>query len=135
MWETQVQFLVRKIPWRRKWQPTPVFLPGESHGQSSLASYRPWGLSCTQLSTKPPLVYICQLQSPNSSYPLSVPLGVHTFNVCLCLYFCFEKRFICIIFLDSTYKWYHALFVFPFLTSCFHVLVIVNSAARVYVSF
>ena len=34
---------VRKIPWRRKWQPTPVFLPGESHGQRSLASYRPWG--------------------------------------------------------------------------------------------
>ena len=28
---------VRKIPWRRKWQPTPIFLPGESHGQRSLA--------------------------------------------------------------------------------------------------
>ena len=27
---------VRKIPWRRKWQPPPVFLPGESHGQRSL---------------------------------------------------------------------------------------------------
>ena len=34
---------VRKIPWRRKWQPTLVFLPGEFHGQRSLASYRPWG--------------------------------------------------------------------------------------------
>ena len=33
MWETWVRFLVRKIPWRRKWQTTPVFLPGESHGQ------------------------------------------------------------------------------------------------------
>ena len=32
-----------KIPWRRKWQPTPVFLPGESHGQRSLAGYSPWG--------------------------------------------------------------------------------------------
>ena len=32
---------VRKIPWIRKWQPTPVFLPGESHGQRSLAGYRP----------------------------------------------------------------------------------------------
>ena len=30
---------VGKIPWRRKWQPTPVFLPGESHGQRSLAGY------------------------------------------------------------------------------------------------
>ena len=30
-----------KIPWRREWQPTPVFLPGESHGQQSLVSYTP----------------------------------------------------------------------------------------------
>ena len=28
--------------WRRKWQPTPVFLPGESHGQRSLVDYSPW---------------------------------------------------------------------------------------------
>ena len=34
---------VGKIPWRRKWQPTPVYLPGESHGQRSLAGYSPWG--------------------------------------------------------------------------------------------
>ena len=34
---------VRKIPWRRKWQPTPVFLPGKSHGQRSLGGYSPWG--------------------------------------------------------------------------------------------
>ena len=32
---------VRKIPWRRKWQPTPGFLPGGSHGQRSLAGYGP----------------------------------------------------------------------------------------------
>ena len=30
-------------PWSRAWQPTPVFLPGESHGQKSLGGYRPWG--------------------------------------------------------------------------------------------
>ena len=34
---------VRKIPWRRKWQPTPVFSPGKSHGQRSLVGLRPWG--------------------------------------------------------------------------------------------
>ena len=34
---------VRKIPCRKKWQPTPVFLPGKFHGQSSLAGYIPWG--------------------------------------------------------------------------------------------
>ena len=34
---------VRKIPWTRKWQPTPVCLPGDSHGQRSLEGYSPWG--------------------------------------------------------------------------------------------
>ena len=34
---------VRKISWRRKWQPTPVSLPGKCHGQRSLVGYSPWG--------------------------------------------------------------------------------------------
>ena len=34
---------VRKIPWRRKWQPTLVSLSGKSHGERSLAGYSPWG--------------------------------------------------------------------------------------------
>ena len=34
---------VRKIPWRRKWLPVPVFLPGEFRGQRNLAGYRAWG--------------------------------------------------------------------------------------------
>ena len=34
---------VGKIPWRRKWQPTPVFLPGKSHGQRSLVGCSSWG--------------------------------------------------------------------------------------------
>ena len=41
--ETQFNPWVRKIPWRRKWLSMPVFLPGESHGQRSLAGYSPWG--------------------------------------------------------------------------------------------
>jgi len=32
---------IKKIPWSRKWQPTPVFLPGESHGKKSLVGYSP----------------------------------------------------------------------------------------------
>ena len=43
MWETQVRSLGRKIPWRRKQQPTPVFMPGKSHGPRSLVGYSPWG--------------------------------------------------------------------------------------------
>ena len=38
---------VGKIPWKRKWQPTPVFLPGKPHGQRSLMGYSPWG--CKEL--------------------------------------------------------------------------------------
>ena len=34
---------VGKIIWRRKWQPTPVLLPGKSHGWRSLVGYSPWG--------------------------------------------------------------------------------------------
>ena len=34
---------VGKIPWRRKWLPTPVFLPGKFHGEGSLEGYSPWG--------------------------------------------------------------------------------------------
>ena len=40
---------VGKIPWRRAWQPTPVFLPGQSHRQRSLVDYSPWG--CKELDT------------------------------------------------------------------------------------
>ena len=41
--ETWVQSWVGKIPWKRKWQPTPVFLPRKSHGQRSLVGYSLWG--------------------------------------------------------------------------------------------
>ena len=42
---------VRKIPWRRAWEPTPIFLPGESHGKRNPADYSPWrskGLDMTE---------------------------------------------------------------------------------------
>ena len=62
---------VGKIPWRRKWQPTPVFLPGESHGQKNLADYSPWGhKSQTQPSDSshtPELVELGSLQASSAS--------------------------------------------------------------------
>ena len=39
----RIRHLGCEDPWRRKWQPTPVFLPGESNGQRSLVGYSPWG--------------------------------------------------------------------------------------------
>ena len=41
--KTRFDLWVKKIPWRMKWQPTPVSLPGESHGQRSPVGYSPWG--------------------------------------------------------------------------------------------
>ena len=42
MQETGFDQRVGKIPWSRVWQPTPVFLPGKSHGQRSLVGCGPW---------------------------------------------------------------------------------------------
>ena len=51
---------VGKISWKRAWQPTLIFLPGEFHGERSLAGYSPWGhkesditeqLTCTHIHT------------------------------------------------------------------------------------
>ena len=69
---------VEKIPWRRKWHSTPVFLPGKSHGRRSLVGCSPWGceesdvtdrlhfhfsLSCTGEGNGSPLQYSC-LENP-----------------------------------------------------------------------
>ena len=44
MQEMQVQSLVEEDPLRKRRQPTPVFLPGKSHGQRNLVGYNPWGV-------------------------------------------------------------------------------------------
>ena len=41
---------IRKFPWRRKWQPTLVFLPGKSHEQKRLAGYSPWGCKVSDMT-------------------------------------------------------------------------------------
>ena len=46
---------VGKIPWRRKWLSTPVFLPRESHGQRSLGGYSPWGCEESAVTVWPTL--------------------------------------------------------------------------------
>ena len=52
---------VGKIPWRRKWHPTPVFLPGEFHGQQSLTGCNGVANSWTQLSAQACLLVMCLL--------------------------------------------------------------------------
>ena len=50
--------------WRRKWQPTPVLLPGESHGQRSLVGYSPWG--CKESDTTERARKVTSLSNPSS---------------------------------------------------------------------
>ena len=52
MRETGFDPWVGKIPWRRDRLPTPVFLPGESHGQKSLANYSPWGCKDSDMTER-----------------------------------------------------------------------------------
>ena len=62
MQETEFNPWFRKSLWRSEWQPTPVFLPGESHGQRILAGYSPWDCKESHnwvTSTTPPLWDIC----------------------------------------------------------------------------
>ena len=79
----QVRLLGGKIPRSRAWQPIPVFLPGEPHGQSSLAGYSPWGrkesdmtesdLALTQATAMDRLCVSCSVVSdclgPRGLYP------------------------------------------------------------------
>ena len=51
-----------KIPWRRKWQPTPVFLPGKSHGQRSLVDCSPWGHKALGTTEWLTLSTLCKLK-------------------------------------------------------------------------
>ena len=62
MWETWVQSLGRKIPLRRKWQPTPVLLPGKSHGWKSLVGYSPWGPKESDMTEQ---LHLINLPIPN----------------------------------------------------------------------
>ena len=93
---------LRKIPWRGKWQPIPVFLPGKSHEQRSLAGHSPWGrkesgttehahflskmLCITESLSRPCDLMDCGLHVPphpppgspdwNGSVPHSMPLAI-----------------------------------------------------------
>ena len=73
---------VGKIPWRRAWQPIPVFLPGESHGQRSLAGYSPRGH--TELDTAE------KAYTADKNTPSCTPMIWH----CLHTHTCFNKNYL-----------------------------------------
>ena len=60
----------RKIPWRREWQPTPVFLPGKSHGQRSLVGCSPWGLEESDMTERLPFHFSLSCVGEGNGDPL-----------------------------------------------------------------
>ena len=66
---------VRKISWRRKWQPTPIFLSGKSPGQRSLAGYSPWGHKSVRhnLATKQQQSFTTRKAAPVHFRMLNIP--------------------------------------------------------------
>ena len=69
--DSQVRYLIQKIPWRRKWQPPPVFLPGKSQGQKSLAGYSPWGCKESDTTKRE-----CKIREPRGHQGTSRGYGV-----------------------------------------------------------
>ena len=67
-----------KIPWNRKWQPNPVFLPGKFHGQRSLVGYSPWGAKRQTQWAHMQTQYAFMFHSP-VPYTQAVPLACHIF--------------------------------------------------------
>ena len=61
--------LVGKIPWRRKWQPTPVFFPGKSHGRMNQADYSPWGRKESDMTEQLHFFFITRYQSNAQNSP------------------------------------------------------------------
>ena len=110
-WETSLS-LFTFMHWRGKWQPTPVFLPGESQGQGSLVGCHLWGrtesdtteaMQQQQQQQQQQCVYI---NNKLLSYLSPFPFGNLKFVFYVCGFICFVNKFICIFYLESTYKWY-----------------------------
>ena len=101
-WRCRFDPWVRKVPWRRKWQPSPVFLPGKSHEQRSLAGYSPWGLkSRAQLSDQTTIYKVSDKDLLYSTGNSTEHLAI-TYNgkesekeyayTCMCLYFAVHRN-------------------------------------------
>ena len=107
-WATSLSLLT-SMHWRRKWQPTPVFLPGESQGGGSLVGYHQWGrrvghnwsdlaaAAAAAMSMFP--CYSLSLFRPL----LPCPLCPQASSLCLCLHCCPANCSITINFIDSIY--------------------------------
>ena len=109
---------VGKIPWRRKWQSTPVFLSGKFHGQRSLAGCSPWGHKELDITKYIYIFFFFSFSSVMglrtswicifmSSLNLSVHLLFHIFCVCVCVcvYVCSTDLFFSLSWDFNDTKW------------------------------
>ena len=93
----------RKIPWRRKWQPTPVFWPGESHGKRSLAGLQSTGSQRVRHDSDGHFHFHCRFPVVNPRFALLVCGSLSVL----------EEEFICTFyFLDSADKRFLMISVF-----------------------
>ena len=71
------------MPWRRAWQPAPVFLPGESHGQKSLVGYSPWARKESDTTEASEYTTTqCPMNSEETA-SVNIVLRVHSLSPCL----------------------------------------------------
>ena len=92
---------VRKIPWRRKWQPTSVFLPGKSHGQRSLTGYSLWG--CKESDTTEWLYTHTHTHTRDDTFQVS---HIVRFNKLLSESAWYLTGNISLLFLFATFLWW-----------------------------
>ena len=78
----QIRSLGQEDPQRRKWQPSPIFLPGDSHGQRKLVDYSPWGCKESGMIEKLPHIpenhhvrVICKTKCKQNMSKLSLQLA------------------------------------------------------------
>ena len=82
MRETGFDPWVGKVPWRRKWQPTPVFMPGKSHGPRSLVGYSPWDHKESDMTERLHFIH-----SSRPLFPFEIPSSFWMFLVVTALDF------------------------------------------------
>ena len=99
---------VGKILWKRKQQPTPIFLLGKSHGQRSLVGYSPWGHKEVDMTEWLALIHL-------SSIELSLSLIKNQLSVFVCIYIytLYSVLWSVCSFTDATLSWWWYLYIKP----------------------
>ena len=120
---------VRKVPWSRKWQPTPVFLTGKSHGHRSLAGCSPWNrkrvehdLRTKQQQTPQRAFIVCflhsiilQVSDDFINFVNSWTISLSISSCSLRILFCLDRR---LIYYSKTISFFLLTPCLPFLCAC-----------------